>query len=377
METVNRKGGMSVRQLAGQLGVSVATVSRALNNKPDVSAETRARVLEMASNSGYVPRRASGENAAIGLVYPADPVHADYGSFESAMLTGILRGVNEQRYDVSFVNVERDHHPDESYTQLFRRKGVGGVIVRSVGTTPAIAEAIADEGFPCVLVADRSDHPNVNYLCTDSKADSTRAVEHLIHLGHSRIALVIHVVMDSDHRDRRDGYLQALTRNGIGVDETIIHRGVASMGGGERAIDDLLSLEDPPTAIYITNPLTTIGAMNRCLELGIHVPDELSIVGFDDSDVRYRTFPKYTSVCQDAVQLGLEAARWLSRDLAGAGGTPLREHHPTTFSVNQSTGVCPADPVQLSSPAGGVRVGRAVVRGAQPLAVAKAARNGD
>lgn len=348
----------SVRAIADRLNLSPATVSRALNNHPKVAADTRHKVLLAADSLGYMPQVGRRCPNVIGLAYPTDPVRPEYGNFESAMLSGILRGVNERRFDVTFINVDRDKAAEESYTQFFRRKGVRGVIVRTIAPTPVLAEDIASEGFPCVLVADRSDHPAVNFVCSASKRDSTHAVEHLINLGHRRIALGVHAVMDSDHQDRRDGYLEGLSRHRIEPDDDLIVSVVASMEGGAGAIDRLLDLPDPPTAIYFTDPLATVGALYRCLQLGISVPRDFSIVGFDDADVRNRTFPNYTAVCQDAAQLGLEAARWLTRFVEGMSEGTLRECRPTSFSFNQSTGPCPANPVRLAP--GGHALVRAV-----------------
>jgi len=210
-----------------------------------------------------------------------------------------------------------------------------------------LAELIADEGFPCVLIADRSDHPNVNFIRSESRADSARVIDHLIHYGHSRIAIAMHGMMDSDHRDRRAGYVDGLERNGISIDESLIIQVGGRLQSGASAIDRLLANQNPPTAVYFTTPPATVGALQRCLELGIKVPDDLSIVGFDDSSVRMRSFPNFTAVCQDAAQLGLEASRWLTRNLEGMTDGPLRVERPTYFSPNQSTGVCPSAPTRL------------------------------
>lgn len=339
-----RPGGISTRALAEKLGLSPATVSRALNNHPEVSPKTRAKVLDAADDAGYFPSAGGKATNVIGLVYPSHPVSTEYGGFESAMLSGVLRGVAEQRFDVTVMDVGRDRQPGETYSRFFRRKGVRGAIVRTPHPTAELAEALADEGVPSVLVADYSNDPRVNFICSDAVASSASVVDHLRALGHERIALVIHHVMDSNHRDRREGYLRGLERNDLPYDESLIVSSVGSMEGGPVAIDRLMTLADPPTAIYITNPLTTVGALRRCLELRIEVPRDLSIVGFDDSDVRYHTFPTFTAVCQDAVQLGLEAARWLTRTLAGASTGALRERRPTTISFNRSTGPAPAKP---------------------------------
>lgn len=329
--------------------MSTATVSRALNNNPAVSEETRARVLELADQAGYMPRVGQRFRNVVGLVYPSNPVLPEFGSFESALLTGVMKGLDADRYDLALIDIQRDIAKGESYTQFFRRKGVRGVIIRPLSPEPTIAEAIADEGFPCVMVADRSDHPNIGFVCSDSGRDSCRAVDHLIHLGHRRIGLVCHTVLDTDHRDRVDGYHRALKDHGIDPDRELELYLPASMEGGAQAIDRLLAMEHPPTAIFLTNPVPTVGALHRCLELGIRVPDDLSIVGFDDSDVRSRTYPKFSAVCQNAEQFGYDAARWLTRRLEGTETGVIRVHRPTTLQFNRSTGPAPEHPTRLAS----------------------------
>lgn len=341
----------SVRAIADELGVSVATVSRALNNHPGVSEEMRKRVLQAADSSGYRPSVGRKPTNVIGLAYPNEPVRADFGAFEAVLLAGILEGVNERRFDLTFVNVHRDKNPSETYEQFFDRKGVRGVIVRPLDDD-TLAEQIAADGVPMILVADRSTDPRVNYIDSDSKRTSRLAVEHLIGLGHRRIGLAIHRVADSDHRDREDGYRAALTAAGIEIDESLIVRAEASPEGGAMMLQSMLDRDDPPTGIYFTNPLSTVGALHKCLQLGIRVPKDLSIVGFDDGDIRMRTFPRFTAVCQDAQALGLEAARWLTRALSGEVTGSFREVRPTTLSVLDSTSFPSLTPIRISERVG-------------------------
>jgi len=345
----------SVRKIASEVGVSVATVSRALNNHPDVSEATRKKVLQAANRSGYVPSVGRRPTNVIGLVYPDDPVRPDSGDFESAMLQGLLQGTNERRFDVTFLNLHRDKTESETYTQFFHRKGIRGAVLRSLAERPTVAEQIAAEGFPSLLIADRSPDPRVNFVACESRTTSERAVEHLIQLGHKRVALGVHVGMDSDHADREAGYIAAMEKHGLERRDEYTVRAVASSEGGQMMLNRLLELPEPPTAIYFTDPMSTVGALHRCLQLGIHVPRELSIVGFDDSDVRFRTFPTFTAVCQDAHQLGLEASRWLTRVLSGDAHKVCRELHTTTFSVHDSTGLAPLAGVRIKD-------GREVVR---------------
>lgn len=342
--------------MASRLGVSNATVSRALNDHPEVSSETRARVLELAESTGYHVRVRRRPTQAIGLVYPTDPVRPDSGSFETAMLAGVLRGINEQRFDVTWVNIERDKSPDQSFGEFFRGKGLSGVLVRTIVPNSPIAEELADDGFPFMVIADRSDDPRVSCVWSDSRSDSARVIDHLVHLGHTRIGLASHAVLDSDHLDRQAGYLEGLRRHGLDSDPSLMVSAVGTLDGGRQAIERLLSLQNPPTAVYFTTPPATLGAMQWCHEHGVRIPQDLSVVGFDDSDTRIHSFPRYTAVCQDAEQMGFEAARWLTRRVAGLhGGGVMRERRPTSFSVQKSTGIKPLTAARLT-PAGIVRL---------------------
>jgi len=359
LTTPRRRLPVSVRELAKRVGVSTATVSRALNNQPQVSPETRAKVLAAADETGYQFRVGKRFTNVIGLVYPSAPVHPDEGSFEAAMISGILRGIDEQRFDLQFVNIDRDRAQGETISQLFRRKGLRGAIVRSVRSTPNLAEEIADEGFPGILIADHSDHPNVNWIRSESRQCSAIAVDHLAQLGHRRIAYVGHLIEDADHRDREQGFRDGMARNGLEIDESLVLHVPGTSAGGTISIDRLLSMADPPTAIYYTTPPATVGALQRCLQMSIRVPADLSIVGFDDSSTRLRSFPNYTAVCQDAAQLGMEAARWLTRSLEGIAAERFQEMRPTTFEPGRSTCVAPATPTRV------LRTGE-VARGGTP-----------
>ncbi|MGV6814297.1 MAG: LacI family DNA-binding transcriptional regulator [Phycisphaerales bacterium] len=337
----------SVRQIANELGISVATVSRAMNQRTGVSQETRKRVLEMAQRHQYRPLMGKKPTNVIGLVYPHEPVKSDMGDFEASLLTGILRGVYEKKHDLAFISAHRDKHADESYTQFFNRKGVNGILIRSLGDS-SLVEEITAEGFPVLLVADRSENPAVSYIDSISHDTSQKAIEHLVLLGHKRVALAMHNVIDTDHEDRKSGYLDALYNARLPIDESLIVSDEANTEGGERMLIKLLRQKNPPTAIYFTNPMSTIGALHKCLRLGIKVPNDLSIIGFDDSVTRIQTFPRYTAVCQDAVSLGIEAARWISDAAQSDEPLPVyREVRSTYFEVLDSTARCSIRPVRI------------------------------
>ena len=340
----------SVRQIAKSSKVSVATVSRALNNDASVSPDTRDRVLRAANDAGYVAGGKVGRRATtlIGLAYTYPQ---EFCPYDAQLLWGVTSGVGERRYDVALLNPWRDKEAGETYTQFFRRRGVRGVILR---TDPGSRDAclrIADEGFPAVVVGDRfDDAPHVGRAVCDSAADSRSAVEHLIHLGHRRIGLALHDRPDADHADRHHGYRAALAGAGIDYDEALIVRAGAVAFGGASAFNRFRALPDPATAAYFTDPLLSIGALRRAHTLGLRLPDDFSIVGFDDAEVRYDVWPQMTAVCQDTGTLGLEAAQWLVRhiesggtsaDMGPSGDGPLRLELRTVFEVHETTGPVP------------------------------------
>jgi DNA-binding LacI/PurR family transcriptional regulator len=335
----------SVRVIARQAGVSISTVSRALNNDPAVNPKTREIVLAVANQTGYtaMPRRVT---SSIGFVYADRPTLSSV--YDSALLEGIVRGADECRYDVTLLNLQRDKTPEETYTQFFTRRGMRGVILRSTAESRVVCRTIADEGFPMVVVSERIEVPNVNYVDCDSKTDSVKAVEYLISLGHRRIAFGMHVIPDTDHLDRFEGYRQALINNALPVDERLVFKQAASLPGGATAMAMITRMASPPTAVYFADPLLAVGAVNKAHELGVRIPEDFSIVGFDDADMRHSVHPTLTAVCQDAGQVGFEAASRLTRKLRDGSNDYFQITLPCCFEANQTTG--PAPSVRLEPP---------------------------
>jgi len=328
----------SVRAIASKLNISPSTVSRVLNNYPDVDESTRERVLACINELGYVARIGRRITNVIALGYPDEPVRSEYGSFEPALLSGIMRGLEEQHFDLKLLSLRRDKGPKETYTQFFMRKGIRGVILRCSRYNRAVLTKIAEEGFPSVVVAAEFDDPRINFVRGDSYPSSRQAVEHLLGLGHRRIGLVVHNVPDSDHADRRRAYDDAMYCKGIKLDPSLVMELPASVQSGEQALDTLLGIPEPATAIFATNPMTALGIMRRAQERGIVVPRDLSVVGVDDSDVRMHVWPRLSAVTQDASAIGLEASLWLTRSIT-LGGTKqaCRRTLATSFEVNGTT----------------------------------------
>jgi DNA-binding LacI/PurR family transcriptional regulator len=337
----------TIRTVAKDAAVSIATVSRVLNNQPGVSSGVRSRVLESVNRCGYVATVGKRATSYLGLMYTGP---ATLGSpYDAAILAGMGSAVDESNLDLALVNMHRDKRPNETFTQFFLRKGVRGVILRTTERTRFVCEQIAAEGFPALVVGDRFDFSdNISYVYCDSRATSYQGVEHLIALGHRRIALAISDVQDADHADRQKAYEKALSDHDIELDRRLYFHVPAHRPDGAQIIRKMMSMAVPPTAVVFTDPVVAVGALNEAHKLGIRVPADLSILGFDDADLRNQVFPRMSAVCQDARRLGYEAFQILARFVTSKTRIdPVREEFPSWLEINDTTGRPTDDMVRI------------------------------
>jgi DNA-binding LacI/PurR family transcriptional regulator len=331
----------SVRDIAKRAGVSTATVSRVLNNHPRVSDTARQKVLMVANESRYVPAIGKKSTGNIAYVY-TDTTTLD-SPFDAAIMQGIFETLEQHQLDLVVINARQARQTSETFSQMFMRKGIRGAVLRTTETTRHYCASIADEGFPAVVIGDRFDSSSVVTVDYESQHASREAVEHLIDLGHRRIAVATNVVDDTDHRDRISGYKQALEGAGIEVDPRLIIQTPANLEGGSQMIRRVMTMAERPTAIFITDPFTCVGAMNEVRALGLDVPGHLSLVGFDDAELRSSVYPRMSAVCQDAKRLGREALELLNTLVTDADYTPARAGRSLRawFEVNGTTGPAP------------------------------------
>lgn len=326
----------SVREIARLVGVSPTTVSRAINNHPMVAPEVRQRILAAMNRSGYMPAVSKRSTTNIAFLYTG--VSSLGSPYDAAVMQGMSDRMDDLGFDLLILNAGRAVLPGETFTQMFHRKSVKGAVIRTDSRTRHLVQAIADENFPSVVIGDRFEDPNVCSIFCESRTTSAEAVEHLISLGHARIGVCINRVDDSDHLDRLAGYRDALERAGLAYDERFVYREYANLDGGSQLIRKLRTSRDAPTAIYIGDPLTAIGAINEASRLGIKVPEDLSIVGFDDGESRFITQPQMTAVVQDAREVGREAFEVLHTLIEQRKQSDVeRRVLPTRFELHAST----------------------------------------
>ena len=328
----------SVREIARMVGVSPATVSRAINNDANVAPDARRRVLEAVNRSGYRPAVGKRSTTNIAFLYTGEGWLAS--PFDAAVLQGMSRRLDDCGFDLMILTAGRSLMAGESFSQLFHRKGVRGAVVRTDARTRHLVRSIVEEGFPAVVLGDRfDDDPDlaVHSVDCDSRAGSVEAVEHLLSLGHRRVGVALNRVDDADHRDRLSGYDAAMSAAGLAGGRQVF-REEATLDGGAQLVRKLRALPAPPTAVYVGDPLMAVGALNEAARLGLEVPGDLSIVGFDDNMLRFVTRPVLTSVVQDAEEVGVAAFDVLQRLLERRKRADVeRRVLPTRLELHEST----------------------------------------
>ena len=301
----------SVRQLAQETGVSIATVSRVLNGYPLVSVDVREKVLKAANRLRYVPKVGRRSTGNIAFVYTGE---WSLGSpFDMALLGGMSHDLNGHGYDLLILSAQRARHDRETYTQSFLRKGIHGVILRTTINSRSVCQEIAAEGFPAVVVADELEDPKMVCVDVDASVATRQALEHLLALGHQRIAFTTNVIDDYDHRQRLAAYKQVLTEARIQIDDRLIFQEAAYQQAGAQLLRQIMTMRNRPTAVFISDPLIAVGLLHEARRSGVEIPRQLSVIGFDDGSVRYGTHPHMTAVCQDVEALGREAFSLLDR----------------------------------------------------------------
>ncbi|MFI0900251.1 LacI family DNA-binding transcriptional regulator [Streptomyces sp. NPDC020983] len=300
----------TIRAVARQAGVSVSTVSNVLNNPAVVAAETRGKVEAAMAATGYVrnaqARQLRGVPSAIVGVVILDLANPFYGE--------LARGV-EDALDHSgcrLLMASTDASPDKERRQLrtMEEQGVRGVLLTPVATTGGRLREMARHGTRVVLV----DHPGGPGMCsvaTDNVTGARLAVDHLLALGHRRIAFLKGSSKVRAVGDRRLGVVQSLTAAGLDPAEALLEVRLPASGGADAAdaaVGTVLGHRDPPTAVFCLNDIAALGAVRGLRRRGVRVPADMSVVGYDDVHFADLLDPGLTTVHQPSYDLGRAAA---------------------------------------------------------------------
>jgi LacI family transcriptional regulator/LacI family repressor for deo operon, udp, cdd, tsx, nupC, and nupG len=307
-----------LRDVAEKAGVSTATVSRVLNNAPNVNPETRSRVEKAIKALNFKPSRVAqrlrikdGHRKMIGLVVP---------DIQNPFYVEVVRGVEDKAYANNYAllmcNFAQDEIKEKLYLDIMKSESVDGLIVAPVHERDKDVQDLVLSGLPIVCVDRGLSDLDVDVVLVDNEQGAYDAVNYLIKLGHTRIAYIGGLPTIPTSRQRRMGYESALKDNNLKLDESLIKFGDSKHESGKVLAGELLQMKDPPTALFTGNNLITLGALETIHSRGLNVPNDISILGFDDMPWSISLNPPLTAVSQPGYEIGRRAADMLFQRIA-------------------------------------------------------------
>ncbi len=305
----------TLEDIARLAGVSRSTVSRVVNNHPNVRPEVRERVWQVIHQVGYQPHAAARSLATnrtnvIGLVIPEAVSTLFTDPFFSLLIRGITDGCYARNYHLMLALFSTPAQEEDLYNRLLRSRYLDGVILASTRLDDPLVGRLLADGIPFVSIGRHPD-PRVSYVDVDNVAGARMAVDHLVRLGHTRIGTVTGPLNMSAGRDRLEGYKQALQAHHIPVDEDLIVEGDFTEGGGMASMARLLGLNPRPTAVFVASDTMAMGALRAVRQAGLRVPQDISLIGYDDVPQASFLDPPLSTVRQPIQQLGETAAHVL------------------------------------------------------------------
>ena len=328
-----RHGGLTVAGIARLAGVSAPTVSRVINGQSGVALGTRQRVESVIREHGS-RRAANGGPAAI--------LELAFHALESLWAIEIIRGVEQvaRRHELAVVLTEMEGRltPGKAWTEQVLARRPTGVIAVFSELTVAQQSQFAARAIPLVVLDPTGEplHETPSVGATNWNG-GLAATRHLLDLGHRRIAMVCGPVEWPCCRARLDGYRAAMDAGGVQADPDLVRISTLYVEGGLRDGLELLRLPDPPTAIFAANDLQALGIYEAARQLGVRIPQDLSVIGFDDLSFTQWSGPPMTTVRQPLVQMGAAAANLVLELASGRQPDSNRIELATTLVIRQST----------------------------------------
>jgi LacI family transcriptional regulator len=339
----------TIKDVAREAGVSIATVSRALNDSDRVTEETRGLVREVADRLHYWPNGAArslitNRTHALGVLLPDL-----YGDFFSELIRGIDGAARKAGMHLLVSSSHADTGALVSALRSMRGR-IDGLVVMAPDIDAARSIHEAALGFP-VLVLD----PGLGVTACDTLAIANQdaayqVVRHLLTLGHRRIATVTGPATNVDARQRVSGYRLALEEAGEPLDPTLEIEGDFTEPSGYRAVQALLALEPRPTAVFFGNDYMAIGALSALAQAGVRVPEDLAVAGFDDIAMARYVTPALTTVHVDLIELGERAVERVLMARETGNETPRHEVVAGRLVVRRSSGAAESDRTDHLSP---------------------------
>ncbi len=308
---------VTIKDLAQELGLSYATVSRALNKHPRISQKTKERVLHAAQDMGYRPNYfakslVKRKSNLIGLlVY----------DFRNTFYPELIRIIQDRAEELGYwvIQGSTDDQLDKANSLItsMMNTGVDGIIIASVREDDPTVKNLFEAGFPVVLVNRRIHEDVGDYVVLDNEVGAFLAVKHLLKEGRRRIGMIKGPSFTSTGEERYRGYLKAIQDSGLSFENGLVEEGFFREDVGHQLAKRLMSTSNPPDAILCGDDEIAMGAMRALDDMGLRVPDDVALIGFDDSRISSHPRIQLTTISQDVKKMGSLATEIVIRRIEG------------------------------------------------------------
>jgi LacI family transcriptional regulator len=328
---------ITIRDVAREARVSIATVSHVINNTRYVSDELSKRVHLAMKKLGYHPNGIARSlkkkrTYTIGMIMPDNS-----NPFFAEVALGIEMKSFDLSYNVIFCNTNSDVQKESTYLDLLLKKRVDGIVFVSSGSNINSIKFIKSQKIPIIVVDREIKGLEVDSVLVDNLSGGYQATKHLLNLGHKIISCISGPSLITPSSERIEGYKKALMEASLEIDEKLILMGDFQFEGGYKSAKKLLRMKRTPTAIFACNDLMAIGAICAIKEEGLSVPKDISVVGFDDIALASFFNPKLTTVIQPKYIMGKLAANMLIERIRNKEMAPRRKLLKTELIIREST----------------------------------------
>ncbi len=328
----------SLNDVARKAGVSIATVSRVINNGTNVNEETRAKVLKAVKDLKYQPSRVakrlrsrSSSSNMLGLLIP---------DIQNPFYVDVLRGVEdvayENNYAIIMCNFAQDEKKEKMYLDILQQESVDGLIAAPAHDKDVNVINLLNAGLPIVCVDRGLVGKEVDVVVVNNRDGAYQAVDHLAKNGYKRIAYISGQKKIPSSKYREQGYREALEDNGLFIDEDLIKYGDSKHNSGVKLCDELLSMSHPPDAIFTGNNLITLGALETIHKKKLKIPEQVAIIGFDDMYWSISLNPPLSAVRQPAYEIGRRACELLIQRISDPSRSVIQMTLNTKLILRES-----------------------------------------
>lgn len=328
---------ITINDVAKAAGVSRQTVSRAMNDKGEISEETKERVLTAVRQLGYRPNRmaqsmVTRRTGTVGLIF-SDILNP----FFPEVARGVQDVAREQEYNVFLCNTDDDPKVETQILQSLVAQGVDGIIILGSCLGAKALVEFADTYYPIVMTNRFVNHPSINQLIVDNVRGGVLAAEHFVQQGHTQIGLITNENVSYSRVRRVQGFYNTLLHYEVAWDESHLEAGAPTLAGGYAAAQRLLTRQPQLTALFAYNDLMALGAMRACRDMNFSIPEQVSIIGFDDIHLTSVVSPSLSSIRVDKYMIGTKAMTRLLEMLAQPDTVFPWQEMPVELVLREST----------------------------------------